>query len=114
MKALFVCSMGKYRSRTAAIVCNKYFESVSFGGTDKYAENKIIKDDIHNSDIIFCMEQSHSDKLRLKYKSLSHKIVVLDIPDDYGFLQGELCHLLEIRVTRYLKDRGLLDSIWED
>lgn len=27
--------------------------------------------------------------------------------------QDELCHLLEIKVTQHLKDRGLLDSIWE-
>ncbi|ESY00006.1 hypothetical protein X748_30660 [Mesorhizobium sp. LNJC386A00] len=50
------------------------------------------------------MEKAHRTKLQKKFKESLKKarVICLDIPDDYGFMDPELVRLLEVRVTRYL------------
>ena len=95
MKILYVCSMGKYRSRTAAICTKAAWNDIRFGGTDKDAEIRITPEDIIWADVIVCMESSHRNKIRRKVKGISTKIQVWNIPDIYGLLDDELCHLVK-------------------
>ena len=57
------------------------------------------------ADIIFVMERAHRARLQKRFrKSLkSARVVCLDIPDDYGFMQPELVALLEKKVGPFLK-----------
>ena len=56
------------------------------------------------ADIIFVMEKSHRAKLQRRFRgSLKRaRVVCLDIPDDYGFMQPELVALLKAKVGRFL------------
>jgi predicted protein tyrosine phosphatase len=57
------------------------------------------------ADIVFVMERAHRTRLQTRFrKSLnSARVVCLDIPDDYGFMQPERVALLEKRVTPHLR-----------
>ncbi|MFC7380420.1 hypothetical protein [Brevundimonas sp. GCM10030266] len=50
------------------------------------------------------MEKAHRSKLQRRFgKHLKHaRVICLDIPDDYAFMQPELVALLEKRVGAYL------------
>jgi predicted protein tyrosine phosphatase len=54
------------------------------------------------------MERKHEHRLRAEYaRLLEHKrLHVLDIPDDYRFMDPELVDMLERAVTSYLCTNG--------
>jgi len=51
------------------------------------------------------MEKSHKDKISKKYKELlkTKRLVCLDIPDNYDYMQPELIKLLEAKVPKYVR-----------
>ena len=54
--------------------------------------------------LIFVMEYKHKDRLKADYARLLQykKIVVLDIADDYGYMDTELVEVLRGTVEGYL------------
>ena len=56
------------------------------------------------ADIIFVMEKTHRTKLNRKFRpSLKGKrVICLDIPDDYEFMDPVLVRMLESRAGRFL------------
>jgi predicted protein tyrosine phosphatase len=50
------------------------------------------------------MEKTHRTKLRKQFRAglKAAKVICLDIPDDYEFMDPELIALLKARVSRYL------------
>ena len=56
------------------------------------------------ADIIFVMERAHRAKLQRRFKAHLNRarVICLDIPDDYAFMQPELVALLEKKVSRFL------------
>lgn len=56
------------------------------------------------ADLIFVMEKAHRSKLQRKFRKelKSARVICLDIPDDYAFMDPRLVALLEARVPRYL------------
>jgi hypothetical protein len=56
------------------------------------------------ADVIFVMEKTHRSKLARQFRShlKGKRVVCLDIPDDYEFMDPELVRLLENRVGRFL------------
>jgi predicted protein tyrosine phosphatase len=57
------------------------------------------------ADIIFVMENAHRKKLSAKFRKYLNgkRVVCLDIPDDYDFMQEELVKRLEVKVGRFLR-----------
>ncbi len=55
--------------------------------------------------MVFVMEKTHKNKLSAKFKKHldGKRVICLDIPDEYEFMQPELIRLLEMRVGRYLR-----------
>ena len=55
------------------------------------------------ADLIFVMERAHRKKLQKRFrKSLkTARVICLDIPDDYEFMDPLLIRLLEARVPRF-------------
>ena len=53
------------------------------------------------------MEKAHRTKLQKKFKTSLKKarVICLDIPDNYTFMQPELVELLKTRVTPHLRNR---------
>ena len=56
------------------------------------------------ADTIFVMEKSHRNRLLKKYKLhlKTRRLICLDIPDQYAFMDPVLVRLLEATVPRYL------------
>ncbi|WKD48941.1 phosphotyrosine protein phosphatase [Microbulbifer spongiae] len=61
--------------------------------------------DIRWADVIFVMEQKHKNKLKAEFtRMLDHKpIYVLDISDEYRYMDPELVQELEMVIGAYLE-----------
>ena len=105
-KFLFVCSRNQWRSPTAEKVWGKTEGlQVRSAGTSPKARKTISAADINWADIIFVMEQKHKHQLKAKFtRLLDYKpIHVLEIPDEYQYMDEELVDLLKESVTPFLK-----------
>ena len=56
------------------------------------------------ADIIFVMEKKHLRRIQEKYGNIlrGKKAIILDIPDDYSFMDEELIEILKSRVSEYM------------
>jgi predicted protein tyrosine phosphatase len=106
MKVLFVCSRNRLRSPTAEAVFSSYdgIEALS-AGTNPDAEISVSADLIDWADVIFAMEGVHRRRLRRRFASVlrDKQIVVLEIPDQYDYMNDVLVDLLKQRVTPHLR-----------
>lgn len=57
------------------------------------------------ADIIFAMEKKHVKRLQDKFRTeISNKrVICLNIPDDYQFMDEDLIEILEARVEEYIE-----------
>jgi predicted protein tyrosine phosphatase len=102
---LFVCGKNLLRSPTAeAIFCEYAGLDVDSAGVDRDAKTPVGIEAIQWADIIFVMEKTHLRKLRTKFQPELHnkRIVCLDIPDNYEYMQPELVVLLNKKVLPLL------------
>ncbi len=104
MNLLFVCSKNKWRSRTAETIFKNTNQLwVKSAGTDTDARVKLTQDHLSWATKILVMEHKHADKIRTKFGlAFVHKIEVLEISDDYQYMDRELIELLKKSVTEYL------------
>jgi predicted protein tyrosine phosphatase len=102
---LFICSQNKPRSPTAEQVFARYpdIETAS-AGLNNDAENPVTGELVEWADLIFVMEATHRSKLQQKFKRYLKraKVICLDIPDNYTFMDPALVALLEARVPKFL------------
>lgn len=102
---LFICSQNRLRSPTAEQVFSKRRDiEVASAGTNHDADIPLTHELVAWADIIFVMEKTHRAKLQQKFKTSLKKarVICLDIPDDYTFMDSALVGLLEARVSKYL------------
>lgn len=95
---LFLCSKNQWRSPTAeAIYCNDDRVSVRSRGTARAAVHAIRASDIVWADAILVMEDKHRQRIMAHFpRETSLKpVYVLDIPDDYQFMDHELVALIK-------------------
>jgi len=104
-RALFVCSQNRLRSPTAEEVFSKLpgIECAS-AGTDDKANVPLDPELIEWADTIFAMETSHRNRINKRFKQYlaGKRIVVLNIPDEYEFMQPALVAMLERKVEPLL------------
>jgi predicted protein tyrosine phosphatase len=102
---LFVCSRNKLRSPTAESVFAGYdgIETDS-AGLAPDADVRLSADQVQWADLIVVMEKAQRTKLTRQFsRQLAGKrIVCLDIPDRYTFMQPELVALLEKKMAPLL------------
>lgn len=102
---LFICSRNQWRSPTAETLWRRRAGfSARSAGTSPNARKSVGPADIRWADIIFLMERKHLQWLQAEYaRLLEHKRVhVLDIPDDFRYMDPELVSMLEDTVSSYL------------
>jgi predicted protein tyrosine phosphatase len=102
---LFVCSQNRLRSPTAEQVFSRRQDlEVDSAGTIHDAENPLTAELVAWADVIFVMEKAHRSNLQRRFRAVlrGRRVVCLDIPDDYAFLQPELIRLLAAKVSRHL------------
>jgi predicted protein tyrosine phosphatase len=105
MNVLFVCSRNKWRSRTAETIFkdNQDHEFRS-AGTENNARIKVNEKLINWAEMIFVMEKHHKQRLQEKFDHLldDKKIIILDIEDNYQYMDEELIEILKTCMTPYL------------
>lgn len=104
-RLLFVCSQNKLRSPTAEhVFSNIDGLEVSSAGTNNDADNPLTAEVVQWADAIFVMERAHRNKLQKRFRSSLNgkRIVCLDIPDEYEFMDEGLVRLLKAKMYRFL------------
>jgi predicted protein tyrosine phosphatase len=102
---LFICSKNQWRSPTGEQIFKNHAElNVRSAGTSSSARKTVNAKDILWADIIFVMEEKHKDRLKAEFiRLVKYKdIQVLDIPDEYQYMDEELIDILAESVSSYL------------
>jgi predicted protein tyrosine phosphatase len=105
-RALFICTQNRLRSPTAEHVFASWpdVESDSAGiGVD--ANVPLSPEQIEWATIIFVMEKTHRNRLSTRFKRHLNgkRVICLDIPDEYDYMQPELVTLLKAKAGKFLR-----------
>ncbi len=102
---LFICSRNLWRSPTAErIYCDDPRLAVRSRGLSPKAARRLSTKDLAWANVVFVMEHEHFVRLRSQYRShlLERTVHVLDIPDQYQYMDTRLVALLRDRVEYFL------------
>src|SRR5689334_7129699 len=102
---LFVCSQNELRSPTAeSLFSGRGDIAVASAGLNHDAPQTVTPALLEWADLIFVMEKAHLSRMRKRFRRYLNKqrLICLDIPDLYGYMDPELIALLEARVPRHL------------
>ena len=101
-RVLFICGQNKLRSPTAEHIFASWpgVETAS-AGLKHEADVPVSAELLEWADAIFIMERSHRAKLAQGFrKHLNGKrVICLEVPDMFTYMQPELVSLLEARVS---------------
>ncbi len=106
---LFICSQNRLRSPTAEhVFAGRPGLATMSAGLNAGAETPVDPELLAWADVVFVMEKVHRRKLATRFAgSLANKrVICLDIPDNYDYMEAKLVSLLEAKVGRHLP--GLL------
>jgi predicted protein tyrosine phosphatase len=104
-RVLFVCRQNRMRSATAErLFCKRSDLEVRSAGTAPDALVRVNGNMLEWAEIIFIMDDDQRQWLEVNFDQhpALTKIVCLDIPDVFTFLQPELVKLLEEKVPQHL------------
>ena len=105
MNYLFICSRNQWRSPTAErVFAVGYGIKTRSAGTSRHAKHTVNTQDILWANIIFVMENKHKRQIKEKFARLlkDKKVIVLDIADDYRYMDAELIDILQSALIPYL------------
>jgi predicted protein tyrosine phosphatase len=105
---LFVCSQNKLRSPTAEqIFADWPGIEVASAGLNHDAVEPLTGELVAEADLIFVMEKAQRNRLSQRFKAhlKRARVICLDIPDDYEFMDPDLIALLRAKVPRHLPSR---------
>ncbi len=105
LNLLFICSRNQWRSPTGEKVwSNRSGFYARSAGTSPKARKTVSSADIRWADCIFVMEKKHKNRLLAQFtRVMDHKpLYVLDIPDEYQYMDPELVDELESKVSTIL------------
>jgi len=105
-RVLFICSQNRLRSPTAEqVFSNREGFDVTSAGLNTDANTTVTPELLQWADIIFVMERAHRNKLSKKFKThlKSQRIICLDIPDEFEFMDPGLVRLLEAKVGPFFQ-----------
>lgn len=103
---LFVCARNQWRGPTAERIFRDDARfSVRARGLSPQSPRQISLADVAWADRIFVMEAKHRARLVERFRDDLHAkpVDVLDIPDDYRFMDPELVELLRERVEWHFR-----------
>ncbi len=105
-RVLFLCSRNRLRSPTAEQVFGAWPDlEVDSAGLADDAEVVLTNEQLDWADLIMVMEASHRRRLQTRHRNRlkGKRVVCLDIPDRYDFMQPELVALLLKKVGPLLR-----------
>lgn len=104
-RVLFVCGRNRLRSPTAEQVFASHpgIECAS-AGTNHDSDSPLTPELIEWAELIFVMEKAYRSRLMSRFsRHLSDKrVICLDIPDEYGYMDPALVRLLKTKVSPFL------------
>ena len=105
LNVLFVCTQNRLRSPTGEHVFADWpgVETQS-AGLGNEATNPVSPELLEWADLVFVMEGVHRTKLSQKFRAHLRdvRVVCLDIPDRYGYMDPALVELLRQKVIPFL------------
>ena len=105
LNVLFICSRNQWRSPTAEKIWRNHPAlCVRSAGTSPNARHHVSEQDIRWAETIFVMEEKHKSRLLAEYGRVveNKPIHVLDIPDDYQYMDPGLVEELRNAVGAIL------------
>jgi predicted protein tyrosine phosphatase len=104
-RVLFFCSRNRLRSPTAESVFAGPDIETDSAGLAPDADCVLSVEQVEWADLIFVMEKQHRVKLKQRFTASlqGKKVVCLDVPDRYQFMQPELVTLLQEKVGQHLR-----------
>jgi predicted protein tyrosine phosphatase len=106
IRALFICSRNRLRSPTAEQLFGSWpgVETDS-AGLAPDAEVRLSAEQVQWATLILVMEKRHRSRLMRQYRQAlaGKRVICLDIPDDYAYMQPELIELLQRKVAGLLR-----------
>ena len=109
-RALFICSRNRLRSPTAETVFANWSEvETDSAGLAPDADVLLSAEQLEWADLVFVMERHQRQSLLRRFPQAMRgkRLVCLDIPDDYAYLQPELVLLLERKAGPFLRQEGV-------
>lgn len=103
---LFVCGKARKRSPTAAAVAAESLgQPTDFAGLSADADERVTPEHLAWADTIAVMEKAQLSRLKRQMASSlkGKRLVCLDIPDDFEFMQPELVELVQARLARIVR-----------
>lgn len=97
--------MNQWRSPTAEAIFRRGTGiNVRSAGTSSRAKRTVSVKDLRWADVVLVMEQKHKTRLQAQFRDeVRYKtLYVLDIPDDYRYMDQELIDLLRAKVEPLL------------
>jgi predicted protein tyrosine phosphatase len=100
LRILFVCAMNRWRSPTAeAMYRHDDRLEVRSAGVRSEARRRLSGADMAWADVIFVMEHKQKSWIQERFRGeFLSPVIVLDIPDDYAYLDPELQRLLQAAI----------------
>lgn len=106
-RVLFVCAQNRLRSPTAEkVFSNRPGFEVASAGVAPGAEVPVTPELLGWADMIFVMEPAHRKVLlkRFRPQLKGRRIICLNIPDEFQYMDPALIRLLEAKVDPFLRD----------
>ena len=105
-RVLFICGRNRLRSPTAEQVFSAYPDlEVASAGLNHDSDNPLTVELVEWAEIIFVIERTHRIKLSNAFgRVLGRKrVICLEIPDKFEFMQPELISLLQAKVPKHFR-----------
>ena len=105
MNVLFICSLNRIRSLTAEQIFSRHPGlHVRSAGTQRNARVVLNSRLLSWADTVFVMEREHKEKLEKDFPQevQEKKIIVLDIPNGFGYMEPELIDMIERTVSEHI------------
>ena len=109
INVLFVCSMNKWRSPTGEKIFAKTPGlSVRSAGTVRGSKRTLSVNDMRWADVILVMEEKHKARIQARFRDEVRfkRLHVLDIPDEYCYMDPELVELLQAKAEPLIWDEA--------
>lgn len=109
MNVLFVCTLALARSPVATVMfrqlCDDGRHEARSAGTAPDAVKRLSTRELAWADVVAVMEENHRLEIRALWRDYAHKVVVLDVPDEFDPRDPAL------RTTLAPKLQALLDQL---
>lgn len=105
IRVLFVCARNRLRSPTAELVFSETPGlEVDSGGLAPDADSRLTPEQVLWADVVFVMEKKHRTRISRDFgwALKGRKVICLNIPDNFGFMDPALVLLLRTRVAKHL------------